>query len=489
MMPGKAAVVATLGIAISLAVVTSVAGWRMARQIEWVPVEGSAGWWEDRFSVAVAKLDDLEAKWEGALDSAAEGLLAGEAPRHDVVGVRSVYRLEAQKREAVWMEGVKLDSPPILGRYAEEDEGWVFPDSGLRGRGFMEEADRPLCYVRGDGRQAVVMVLDRAAAAEIAVREAGLTGGKEEGGARWEWLSPAILPESGMHRRADESIRHLSGFGPWTMRVWNPVELKVSYAVPVLAGGFALAGFLLFGGGLLAWIQWRAMRLAARQVSFANQVSHELRTPLTNLMLNADLAMDGVDDADGPVGKRIRAIGEESARLSKTIDQVLDFAKGGGEIRPTEEVDLSKLVREVAARFELPFARQRMRLEVDCPECARVRAAESALERILLNLLSNAERYAGAETTVKVSVFRRNGGWQVEVSDDGPGVPKGAEKRIFIPFVRGKRSTREGASGTGLGLSISRDLAERMGGTLKWLPSERGARFCLSLSDAERRTG
>ena len=75
----------------------------------------------------------------------------------------------------------------------------------------------------------------------------------------------------------------------------------------------------------------------------------------------------------------------------------------------------------------------------------------------------------------------------VEVEDDGPGIPAEARKRVFLPFERGGSLVNEGTSGTGLGLAISRELAERMGGRLELVPSDRGAKFRLVIPFAERR--
>ncbi|MBB5352144.1 signal transduction histidine kinase [Haloferula luteola] len=130
-----------------------------------------------------------------------------------------------------------------------------------------------------------------------------------------------------------------------------------------------------------------------------------------------------------------------------------------------------------------------MVLEWQRPQACEVMADAAAVERILVNLLSNAEKYAGEGATVVVTVRERGGRGEVEVVDNGPGVPRGQARRIFKPFARGGCSTTEGVSGTGLGLSISRSLAGRMGGTLEWVEVASGACFRLQLPAAERRVG
>src|SRR5690606_23588560 len=99
--------------------------------------------------------------------------------------------------------------------------------------------------------------------------------------------------------KPDEIVRHVSRFGDWTLHRFYPIRVAASYHGPTLAGSFSIAALLLAGGIAIAAWQRKATRLAAERVSFVNRVSHELRTPLTNLLLNTDLALDGLPVEDG----------------------------------------------------------------------------------------------------------------------------------------------------------------------------------------------
>ena len=107
------------------------------------------------------------------------------------------------------------------------------------------------------------------------------------------------------------------------------------------------------------------------------------------------------------------------------------------------------------------------------------RLGRDALSQILSNLLSNVEKYAGEGAQARVHLAADAKQLTIEVEDDGPGIPREARQRVFLPFERAGSRVDEGASGTGLGLAISRDLAERMGGSLELLPTARGAKFRL----------
>ncbi|WP_353565995.1 sensor histidine kinase [Haloferula sargassicola] len=488
MMSGRLAVAATLGLSCALAVVLAVTGWRISRQQLRVPVAGSEGWWEEEFGRGARQVARLEALWEEALDARAQAFLAGEDPRDgSVAGVRSVYRLDSSKKEPQWLAGETLTSPPLLGKYAETEDAWVFPDQALVGSGWMDEGDGRRAYVRGNGAAAVVMVLDPERTAKVVRREARLGRGESELGGSWQWLAPQ---ESATPRGdADESIRQLSSFGAWTLRIWNPVERQIRYQLPLLIGGFVAAGVVMLAGGWLAWAQAGAWKRAAEQVSFANQVSHELRTPLTNLMLNADLAIDDAARGGRSVSPRLGVMREEMERLSRIVENVLIFSRGRHRTRQLREVDLVAPLGEVVEGFRFPLARKDMSLSWERPDTCHVATDPEAVGRIVVNLLSNAEKYAGAGSAVRVRLAQVQGRLRLEVADDGPGIPAGQERRVFRPFVRGGSSTREGVSGTGLGLAISRSLAGELGGRLMMVSAARGACFRLEIPLAERRAG
>jgi signal transduction histidine kinase len=91
------------------------------------------------------------------------------------------------------------------------------------------------------------------------------------------------------------------------------------------------------------------------------------------------------------------------------------------------------------------------------------------------------EKYAGREATLDFTVGADDSSLTITVADDGPGIPRGAEQRIFAPFERLDNSVNTGAAGAGLGLAIARDLATRLGGTLQYIRTERGACFELRI--------
>lgn len=288
----------------------------------------------------------------------------------------------------------------------------------------------------------------------------------------------------------DEILRHVSKFGDWSLERHFPVTVRTVWKVPVLAASLVLSLALAAGGLAVGLWQRRAVRLAEERVSFVNRVSHELRTPLTNLLLNADLALDGLPAEDGRARRRLGLIREETSRLSRIVDNVLAFSRmerdairppGGGRGAGT-------VLEEIRGMFGPLLERKSIRCEFVDLTGGDAAVDGDALSQILSNLLSNVEKYAGEGASARVSLSEERGRLIAEIEDDGPGIPTSSAERVFRPFERGGSRVDEGASGTGLGLAISRELARGMGGGLELVPSSRGAKFRLEIP-LERRAG
>ncbi len=271
-------------------------------------------------------------------------------------------------------------------------------------------------------------------------------------------------------------------YGNWHLVSWDKVETRLIHHAPTLLVAGALSVMVALLGIFIHHQQRRAGRLAAQRVSFVNRVSHELRTPLTNMMLNLDVIGDALPEDARHAGTRLALVREEAARLARLIENVLTFSRAEQGLlkmhatlcRPREVVDA------VAAQFATGFARRditvvRSHMGDDTP-CV---VDADALSQITANLLSNVEKYAPG-VPVQVRTLRRETRLELAVSDDGPGIPPTDASRIFTPFVRLDDRVTAGVTGTGLGLSIARELAERMGGTLR-LETEGNVGACFIL--------
>ncbi|MFN9745371.1 MAG: ATP-binding protein [Betaproteobacteria bacterium] len=218
---------------------------------------------------------------------------------------------------------------------------------------------------------------------------------------------------------------------------------------------------------------------------FMSSVTHELRTPLTSIRALGELMRD---EPGMPEVQRQRFVGivvDESERLSRLVNQVLDLARieaGQADWRP-ERLDVVPLLARAAQAVDGLFRARRAELHVEAPARAPVVEADAdRLLQVLINLLANAARFVPegrGRVLLRLAVAART--LTIEVQDNGPGVPLAEQAAVFEKF-RQAGGPRERAGGTGLGLPISRRIVEHFGGRL-WLASRpgEGATFGVEL--------
>lgn len=273
-------------------------------------------------------------------------------------------------------------------------------------------------------------------------------------------------------------------YGTWIVSSWDPFQTKVTYHTPTLIIVAALSVLVALLGIFVYRQQSRSLRLAAQRVSFVNRVSHELRTPLTNMLLNLDIVTDAAG-AEGKGMSRLQLVREEAARLSRLIENVLTFSRheqGGVKMRAMQ-CRPRVIVDGITEQFASSFARRGIQMQRSHEgEDAPCWMDADALAQITANLLSNVEKYA-PHAAARVFTRQDENGFTLTVEDEGPGIPERDAERIFEPFTRLDDRVNEGVSGTGLGLAIARDLAQRMGGTLRLLKAAKGAafEFCMEV--------
>ena len=208
----------------------------------------------------------------------------------------------------------------------------------------------------------------------------------------------------------------------------------------------------------------------ARERRFTADVAHELRTPLTALMGEASLLAGHLDQMPPESRRPAELLIADVARLRKLVEDLMEISRfdAGAESVHAEEVDLAALVR---ATVRARGWDDRVRLEGDG---LRVTSDPRRLERIVANLVDNALEHGGSSVSVRI------GENEIEVADDGPGIPQEHLPHVFERFYKADAS-RSG-SGTGLGLAIARENAILLGGELE-VASEpgQGTRFTLRL--------
>lgn len=229
------------------------------------------------------------------------------------------------------------------------------------------------------------------------------------------------------------------------------------------------------------------MRLATQKTDFVSNVSHELKTPLTSIRMFSEL-LERTEQQDGErVREYSRVIGKESARLGRLINRLLDFSRldrGEYKLEKTR-VELRNLVEETVANHRMQMESEGLEVDLVLPpeETIFIDADSDALSQVLLNLLSNAEKYAATGGEVEVVLSSTpDGKAQIEIRDRGPGIRLSNQRKIFDKFYRADESMNSGIEGSGIGLALCHQIVEMHGGTISYARREKGGSvFTISL--------
>jgi signal transduction histidine kinase len=212
------------------------------------------------------------------------------------------------------------------------------------------------------------------------------------------------------------------------------------------------------------------VQYAERRSNFAAAVTHELKTPLTAIRMYAEMLRDGLVSGEAKREEYYATITDESERLSRLVDNVLEFSKleGGRRELQISVGHVGPVLEEAAEKLRAHAAREGFAIDVAVePDLPVVRFDRDALLQVLFNLVDNAMKYARTSDTKRVEILAardaKGGGVCVSVRDFGPGVPPGLQSRIFEPFYRGESELTRTTKGTGIGLALVKELAERMG--------------------------
>jgi signal transduction histidine kinase len=287
-----------------------------------------------------------------------------------------------------------------------------------------------------------------------------------------EWNKPFVAAEIGA------LLPH------WEVAVYllNPSKLNEAARTIRLTLGLMIAIMIVAivtGGYLILKDTRRQLAIARQKTDFVSNVSHELKTPLTSIRMFCDLLAEGKIQEEGKRQAFLQIISSEAGRLTRLINNVLDFAKldRGEKKYAFRELDLGALVNEIVENYRPHLETAGFKLDYRAPqEKIGIQGDPDALAQVIVNLLSNAEKYSKDEKDIVVEVGRGEDirMARVRVLDRGPGVPKGSEAKIFEQFYRADDSLSHGVEGSGLGLTLARQIARAHQGDVLYDPRPEG---------------
>jgi signal transduction histidine kinase len=278
-----------------------------------------------------------------------------------------------------------------------------------------------------------------------------------------DWGRPFVASEIG------EALPHWEG-ALYLMRPQQLQQNARSVRRTLLLLIAAALAAIAFGGWAVFADARRQMALAQKKTDFVSNVSHELKTPLTSIRMFAEMMQSG-SATEEKRPQYLRIIVAEAERLTRLINNVLDFARLERKQKRYDfhPLDLHKVIARTWESHELHLREQGFTTRWQAaPPPYPVRGDDDALAQILVNLLSNAEKYSVERKEVEIHSYLAGDSVHVSVLDRGSGVSLGEEAKIFEAFYRAHDSLASGIQGSGLGLTLAQRLANEHGGEITY---------------------
>jgi signal transduction histidine kinase len=299
--------------------------------------------------------------------------------------------------------------------------------------------------------------------------------------------APEAFPRSEPDWGRPFAAREISPELPrWEVGAWlaDPEMLtsRAGYArLAVWVAVAALSLAIITGSAVIIRAMSYEMRAARQRATFVASVSHEFKTPLTSIRLFAELMASGRQVDEHRRRSYLQTIVSETDRLSRLVEGVLTLSHRGGKYQ-MRCLSLSEVARDTLAQLEPHLAAMGFFTAFSDEGPMPVMGDREALKQVIMNMLSNAEKYSGRVREISVTCRARGGSADAVIEDRGIGVDPKLSGMIFQEFYRADDSLSAARSGAGLGLSIARSIARAHGGDVTYAPrAGGGSSFTLSL--------
>lgn len=271
------------------------------------------------------------------------------------------------------------------------------------------------------------------------------------------------------------SIRELSSIVPlW--RVWlqpkNPESISQYVTRQRWIYGSALLLLLLgmiFGIALVLRDISREQKLVQLRNDFVSNVTHELKTPLTSIRMFAETMLMGRVKTKSDQREYLSIIVNESERLTRLINTVLDSSKIEQEEKQyhMHTINLSTVIEKAADAMKYWLKENGFEIVLDIEPDITISGDEDALEQTVNNLLSNAMKYSHNRKEINIRLYKKDSFIRVEVQDRGLGIPESKQPKIFEKYYRAHSEHHADKGGSGLGLAVVKHIVDAHQGTIE----------------------
>ena len=216
-----------------------------------------------------------------------------------------------------------------------------------------------------------------------------------------------------------------------------------------------------------------------RRTELLANISHELKTPIALIQGYAEGLRDGMCEDEETRVRYSDIILDEANRMNRLVRQLLSLneMESGGMKADKTDLDLSLLIREMAAAYQVKAEEAGARLEVAVPDHLPVRSDELLLEQILQNYLSNAFHHVKKGGLVRVTAEPEEGGALISVYNEGEPIPQEALEQVWNKFYKVDKARTRAYGGSGIGLSVVKAAADLLGGSCRVENTENGVCF------------
>jgi signal transduction histidine kinase len=214
----------------------------------------------------------------------------------------------------------------------------------------------------------------------------------------------------------------------------------------------------------------RAMvALSERRSRFVSSVTHELKTPLTNIRMYLEMLEHGIAHDHKREQEYFRILGSESSRLSRLINNVLEFSKFEKKQRHLNmrKGTLEEVIQEVKQVMDEKLRQEGFSLKVEGQLTQTLIYDREAMIQVLINLIDNSMKFGRSSSKqITLRVWPEDDSIKISVSDTGPGIPGYALKKVFDDYYRVDSDLARSTGGTGIGLALVKKLIVAMGGSV-----------------------
>ncbi|MFM1779505.1 MAG: hypothetical protein RIS51_650 [Actinomycetota bacterium] len=214
---------------------------------------------------------------------------------------------------------------------------------------------------------------------------------------------------------------------------------------------------------------------------FVSDASHELRTPLVTVRGYAELYRMGGIKKKQDVAEAMSRIESEAIRMSGLVESLLTLTRMDElENLKFEKVSLNELIQSVTK--DAAVANPKLKFEVEANQEVSIEADANRIQQVLVNLLSNAARFAPAKSSIEIKLEEKSGQVRISVVDHGEGIPEPYREKVFDRFFRADNSRNRETGGSGLGLAIAKSIVTSHSGRI-WVEGTPGggATFVVEL--------